>query len=159
MVGITAATGLGGLGKITNSLNKGIIAASLDKDYIHQKEINDIRNKPTGVLTGMGEGAKGLGIAVLSGVTGVVVKPIEGAQKSGVTGFFSGVGKGLLGVVFKPVSGVVDLFSKTTYGIEQSATGIPECKQNNERMRQPRPFYSNLNIIKNYNPMHAQVYI
>lgn len=30
IVGITAASGLGSLGKVTNSLNKGIIAASLD---------------------------------------------------------------------------------------------------------------------------------
>jgi vacuolar protein sorting-associated protein 13A/C len=114
MVGIVGASGLGSLGKVTNSLNKGILAVSFDKAYIHKKEINDIKHKPTSVLSGMGEGVKGLGTSLFSGVTGVITKPIEGASKSGVTGFFKGAGMGLLGLAIKPVTGVVDLVSKTT---------------------------------------------
>jgi vacuolar protein sorting-associated protein 13A/C len=114
MVGIVGASGLGSIGKVTNSLNKGILAVSLDKDYIHKKEINDIKHKPTGVLSGVGEGVKGFGTSLFSGVTGVITKPIEGASKGGVTGFFKGTGMGLLGLAIKPVTGVIDLVSKTT---------------------------------------------
>jgi len=38
IVGITAASGLGSLGKMTNSINKGIIAVSLDRNYIHKRK-------------------------------------------------------------------------------------------------------------------------
>ena len=54
MVATVGASSLGGLGKIANSVNNGILAVSFDKDYIHRKEINDIKHKPTSVLSGMG---------------------------------------------------------------------------------------------------------
>jgi vacuolar protein sorting-associated protein 13A/C len=50
----------------------------------------------------------------VSGVSGVITKPISGASKGGITGFFKGAGLGLAGLVTKPISGVVDLISKTT---------------------------------------------
>lgn len=55
----------------------------------------------------------------MQGVTGVVTKPIEGARKDGVEGFFKGVGKGLIGVVTRPVSGVVDFASSSFEGIRR----------------------------------------
>lgn len=114
MVAVTGATAAGVFGKVTGVLNKGIVAVSLDRDYIHEKEINDIKNKPKNVMEGVGQGVIGLGTSVFSGVTGVFTKPVEGAKTAGVGGFFGGVGKGLAGLVAKPVSGVVDLVSKTT---------------------------------------------
>lgn len=65
---------------MTNVLNKGIVAVSLDRDYIHDKEINDIKNKPKNTLDGVGQGFMGLGNSIFSGVTGVVTKPLEGAK-------------------------------------------------------------------------------
>ncbi len=118
------------MSKITNSLNKGIVQISLDTNYIHEKEINDIRNKPSGAMSGLGQGVLGFGTSVVSGVTGFVTKPIEGANKAGITGFFKGAGKGILGLAFKPVSGVFDFVSKTTEGIESSISGTPECFEN-----------------------------
>ena len=44
-------------------------------------------------------------------MTGVVMRPIEGAREQGVEGFFKGVGKGVVGLVARPVSGVVDFAS------------------------------------------------
>ena len=54
----------------------------------------------------------GLARGVFDGVTGVVWRPIEGAQRNGFTGFVGGVGVGLVGVVVKPVAGVIDLVNK-----------------------------------------------
>ncbi len=66
----------------------------------------------------MWQGTKSLGTSVISGVSGVVTKPVAGAQAGGIGGFFKGAGIGLAGLVTKPVSGVVDLVSKTSQGIE-----------------------------------------
>ena len=52
MVAITGATAVGAFGKVTNTINKGIIAVSMDRDYINEKEINDIKNTPTNTLSG-----------------------------------------------------------------------------------------------------------
>jgi vacuolar protein sorting-associated protein 13A/C len=54
MLAVTGATTMGAIGKITGSVNKGIVAVSMDTDYIHDKEINDIQNKPENVLDGIG---------------------------------------------------------------------------------------------------------
>lgn len=79
LVGVTGASVAGSIGKATNALNKGIVAISLDKNYIHDKEINDIQNKPKNTLDGMSQGFKGFGTSVVSGVTGVFSNPIKGA--------------------------------------------------------------------------------
>ena len=36
-------------------------------------------------------------------------------------GFFKGVRKGLTGIVVKPITGVIDVISKTTEGIKNTA--------------------------------------
>lgn len=50
----------------------------------------------TNVLDSLESGVQKLINGVLEGVTGVVVKPIKGAERSGLEGFFKGVGKGEL---------------------------------------------------------------
>ena len=47
----------------------------------------------------------------MDGVTGVVKKPIEGAQEEGALGFVKGMGKGMVGLFTRPTSGVVDFAS------------------------------------------------
>lgn len=118
IINYTAASMAGSIGKMTNTMNKGLIMLSGDKEYIHAKEISDIKNKPKTTLSGMWQGTKSLGTSVFSGVSGVVTKPVAGAQSGGIGGFFKGAGIGLAGLVTKPVSGVVDLVSKTSQGIE-----------------------------------------
>lgn len=49
----------------------------------------------------------------MSGVTGIVEKPIEGAKTAGFGGFLGGFGKGLIGVVTKPTAGIVDFTSQS----------------------------------------------
>ena len=55
----------------------------------------------------------------VSGVTGVVKQPLQGARKEGAAGFFKGFGKGLVGVVARPVGGIVDMASSTFEGIHK----------------------------------------
>jgi vacuolar protein sorting-associated protein 13A/C len=55
----------------------------------------------------------------VSGVTGVVEKPIQGAKSAGLGGFFGGIGKGLIGAVTKPTAGIVDFASQSLEGIRK----------------------------------------
>lgn len=54
---------------------------------------------------GLTQGMMYFGHTVKDGITGVVMKPIRGAQRDGAFGFVKGVGKGVVGLVAAPVSG------------------------------------------------------
>jgi vacuolar protein sorting-associated protein 13A/C len=82
-----------------------------------------------------------------SAITGVVVRPIEGAEKEGFGGFFKGLGKGLVGAVTKPVVGVFDLMSNVSEGIRNTTTVFDKEL---ERQRLPR-FIPKGGYIKPYN--------
>ena len=56
---------------------------------------------------------------VVSGVTGIVEKPMEGAKSAGAIGFFKGFCKGVLGAITKPTAGVVDFTSQSCEGIRK----------------------------------------
>lgn len=56
---------------------------------------------------------------VFDGVTGVFVKPIEGAKEEGVEGFFKGMGKGVVGLVTRPTSGVIDFASGSLEAVKR----------------------------------------
>ena len=53
LAGAAGASVVGTVGKISGALNKGLVSLSLDRDYIHQKEINDIKNKPKDTKDGV----------------------------------------------------------------------------------------------------------
>ena len=94
------------------------MALSFDDDFIHRKELKDVKEVPLTTWDGIKKGFKSLGVMTGSGVSGVITKPYEGAREGNAKGFFTGVGKGLAGLVAKPTAGVVDLVSKTSLGIE-----------------------------------------
>ena len=60
----------------------------------------------------------------LTGVTGIVTKPLEGLQDKGVAGFASGLASGLVGAVRDPVTGVLKMTSNVVSGTVQSATEV-----------------------------------
>lgn len=70
--------------------------------------------KPKHVFEGIEKGGKAVFHGFKQGLTGLVLKPYENAQKEGALGFFKGVAQGITGVVVKPVTGVIDFASKTT---------------------------------------------
>ena len=78
--------------------------------------------KPKHAADGAFEGSKDLARGVFDGITGIVLKPVEGAIEGGVVGFGKGLAKGLIGAAVKPVGGVLAFASKTTAGIKNTAT-------------------------------------
>ena len=63
----------GSLSKVTNSLNRGLLVLSADTEYRQKKEVNDIQEKPTGALDGVGKGIAGFGKSIWGGVSGIVL--------------------------------------------------------------------------------------
>ncbi|KZT30580.1 vacuolar protein sorting-associated protein 13 [Neolentinus lepideus HHB14362 ss-1] len=122
--------------KFTSSVGKGLSAATFDSEYQNRRRMTQRRNKPRHAIYGVTAGAEALANSVASGVEGVVMKPIEGAESGGAVGFFKGVGKGLVGAVTKPVIGVFDLASNVSEGIRNTTTVFDNPER--DRVRLPR---------------------
>jgi len=96
----------GSIGSFANSAGAIVGNLTFDDDYEAQRRRDEVLEKPTGAIDGVAKGGKAFGKSLLGGITGIVTKPMEGAKKGGISGFFKGAGKGLVGVVAKPVAGV-----------------------------------------------------
>ena len=70
----------GALGRITNRLGTGVAALTIDDKF--QKERRERMNRKTGFA----ESGKNLFRGFVSGLTGVVTKPIEGVTNNGMEG-------------------------------------------------------------------------
>uniref|UniRef100_A0AAR2KW21 Vacuolar protein sorting 13 homolog A n=1 Tax=Pygocentrus nattereri TaxID=42514 RepID=A0AAR2KW21_PYGNA len=149
-LGVKALVGgaVGGLAgaasRITGAMAKGVAAMTMDEEY-QQKRREAMNKQPSGLKEGLTRGGKGLVSGFVSGITGIVTKPIKGAQKEGATGFFKGVGKGLVGAVTRPTGGIIDMASSTFQGIKRAA----ETSQDVESLRPPR-FIHEDGVIRPY---------
>ncbi|ESO95114.1 hypothetical protein LOTGIDRAFT_160876 [Lottia gigantea] len=142
----------GAVSRITGTVGKGLAALTLDDDY-QKKRRQQLNKKPASAKEGFARGGKGLVMGFVDGAAGIVKKPLEGAQKEGVGGFFKGVGKGLVGVVTRPTSGVIDFASSSLEGIKR----ITDMSDEVRRLRPPRRFHND-QIIRPYNHQEAEGY-
>jgi UDP:flavonoid glycosyltransferase YjiC (YdhE family) len=71
----------------------------------------------TDFKSGVKAAAKGFGLGMFDGITGLVSQPIQGAQKEGPAGFFKGIGKGIGGIVFKPSAAIFSIPGYTMMGV------------------------------------------
>uniref|UniRef100_A0A3B5KNE6 Vacuolar protein sorting 13 homolog A n=1 Tax=Xiphophorus couchianus TaxID=32473 RepID=A0A3B5KNE6_9TELE len=149
-IGVKALVGgaVGGIAgaasRITGTIAKGVAAITMDEEY-QQKRREAMNKQPTGLKDGLARGGKGLVSGFVSGITGIVTKPIKGAQKEGAAGFFKGVGKGLVGAIARPTGGIIDLASSTFQGIKRAA----ETSQDVISLRPPR-FIHEDGVIRPY---------
>uniref|UniRef100_A0A8D0HJA7 Vacuolar protein sorting 13 homolog A n=1 Tax=Sphenodon punctatus TaxID=8508 RepID=A0A8D0HJA7_SPHPU len=134
----------GAASRITSAMAKGMAAITMDEDY-QQKRREAMNKQPTGLREGLTRGGKGLVSGFVSGITGIVTKPIRGAQKEGAAGFFKGVGKGLVGAVARPTGGIIDMASSTFQGIKR-ATDYSDGVMS---LRPPR-FFGEDGVIRPY---------
>merc|ERR1711871_1209185 len=75
-----------------------------------------------GFFDGLIDGGDSIVSGVSSGLSGLVTRPVEEAQKSGAKGFIKGMGLGILGAVVKPVMGVTDAVTGVATGISNQVT-------------------------------------
>ncbi|XP_036383579.1 vacuolar protein sorting-associated protein 13A isoform X2 [Megalops cyprinoides] len=134
----------GAASRITGAMAKGVAAMTMDEEY-QQKRREAMNKQPSGLREGLTRGGKGLVSGFVSGITGIVTKPIKGAQKEGAAGFFKGVGKGLVGAVTRPTGGIIDMASSTFQGIKRAT----ETSQDVESLRPPRFFHED-GVIRPY---------
>ncbi|CAH2294187.1 vacuolar sorting-associated 13A isoform X1 [Pelobates cultripes] len=134
----------GAASRITSAMAKGVAAITMDEDY-QQKRREAMNKQPSGIKEGITRGGKGLVSGFVSGITGIVTKPIKGAQKEGAAGFFKGIGKGLVGAVTRPTGGIIDMASSTFQGIKRATDSSEEV----ESLRPPRFFHED-GVIRPY---------
>uniref|UniRef100_A0A665TDV3 Vacuolar protein sorting 13 homolog A n=1 Tax=Echeneis naucrates TaxID=173247 RepID=A0A665TDV3_ECHNA len=134
----------GAASRITGAMAKGVAAITMDEEY-QQKRREAMNKQPSGLKEGLTRGGKGLVSGFVSGITGIVTKPIKGAQKEGAAGFFKGFGKGLVGAVARPTGGIIDMASSAFQGIK----GAAETSQDVESLRPPR-FIHEDGVIRPY---------
>uniref|UniRef100_A0A673CR84 Vacuolar protein sorting 13 homolog A n=1 Tax=Sphaeramia orbicularis TaxID=375764 RepID=A0A673CR84_9TELE len=134
----------GAASRITGAMAKGVAAITMDEEY-QQKRRETMNKQPSSLREGLARGGKGLVSGFVSGITGIVTKPIKGAQKEGAAGFFKGVGKGLVGAVARPTGGIIDMASSTFQGIKRAA----ETSQDIMSLRPPR-FIHEDGVIRPY---------
>ncbi|XP_077331018.1 intermembrane lipid transfer protein VPS13A isoform X1 [Lithobates pipiens] len=149
-LGVKALVGgaVGGLAgaasRITSAMAKGVAAITMDEEY-QQKRREAMNKQPSGIREGLTRGGKGLVSGFVSGITGIVTKPIKGAQKEGAAGFFKGVGKGLVGAITRPTGGIIDMASSTFQGIKRAT----DTSDDVESLRPPR-FIHEDGVIRSY---------
>lgn len=128
---------------ITGGIGKGVSILTLDSEFQRHRSLRRY-NKATSVSEGLYVGTQELGKNIVEGFTGIVVSPYRGYETGGMSGFGMGIAKGLLGVALKPAVGVLDLASRATEGLKNSALNIdPELRDGVHRKRIPRPFGRN----------------
>ena len=71
---------------ITSTVSKGLLSIAQDEDY--NKEREESKRTKKSFFGGIGSGLFGFGKSIVSGLTGVVMKPIEGGMSEGIGGAF-----------------------------------------------------------------------
>jgi vacuolar protein sorting-associated protein 13A/C len=131
----------------------------MDQQFQAKRRSKRARNRPKHAIGGISSGAKALGTGLLSGVEGLAMRPLEGAEREGVGGFLKGVGKGIAGYVLqedstdnrlatKPVVGMFDFASNVSEGVRNTTTLFDRDPL--DRCRRPR-FIAKDGVIRPYN--------
>eukprot|EP00457_Paulinella_chromatophora_P000029 gb/GEZN01000029.1/.p1 GENE.gb/GEZN01000029.1/~~gb/GEZN01000029.1/.p1 ORF type:complete len:3687 (-),score=441.49 gb/GEZN01000029.1/:130-11190(-) len=133
----------GSLSKISRTFGKGAAVLSMDE---HFAERSEQKTKPKDAVDGVVSATRSLGTGIISGLTGVVTSPLEGAQRDGAAGFARGIGSGMVGLVAKPVSGMFIAMGQTLQGVETSAKKLLDDRVENAPYRPPRQFTKELTL-------------
>ena len=142
----------GTVSKITGALGKGLASLTFDEKFM-QKRRETIKRRAhnDNLAVGMARNTKELGMGFIGGISGVVMKPIEGARDEGVGGFFKGVGKGVAGLVTRPTGGIVD-FASGTFDTVKRATELND--EVSRRARQARYIHPD-GVVRYYDKKEA----
>jgi hypothetical protein len=119
---VNSVASIVGTASSTLSSAGGVITG--DARFNREREEMRRENKANhgGVLSGFIAGGESVAHGFVSGITGLVTKPMEEGAKSGALGFLKGVGMGLGGVVVKPLIGVTDGVANVAQGFSQQVT-------------------------------------
>ena len=133
--------------QLSNGVSSAILNITNDKEYINQRQIKKMTEKPNDFMEGFGYGITSMASGIFYGVTDIVRKPIEGIkQEKNLSGFGKGILKGIGGVITKPIAGVIDLVSKTSEGFKNTINKDVYS----QRVRLPMPLYGKYKFYKEH---------
>lgn len=138
--------------KMTGSISKGLAAVTMDRDFQTRWRAKYFRNKPKHALYGITVGANSFLTSVASGIEGLALRPLEGAEDGGASGFIEGLGRGLIGAVTKPAAGAFDMASSITEGLRNTTQVFDQSVI--DRVRLPR-FIASDHVIRPYSEREA----
>ena len=122
---------------VSTGLGSLLSTFTFDTEYINKRQRERGRTA-SGMREGFLFAGKNIGEGVWA-LSSIVTKPIEGAQKEGVGGFFRGIGKGLMSSLVKPLDRVGQAVSDVTRGIRAEVSKpIGAFKYISQRQRRPR---------------------
>ena len=122
------------------------------KGTFEENEIHSFGVNRTAIQT-IGDGFTSLSNNVISGITGILTKPINECKRDGPKGIFTGLAKSAIGVVAHPISGILDASAGVIGGIRKFVSGNIVIEQ----IRLPRVFLLNHIIPYNYQISTAQI--
>lgn len=141
----TVGGAAGALGKITGTLSDGISTLTMDQEA-RRKRRERINKRQTFLQSGAN-----LFRGFASGITGVVTKPVKGAQKEGFEGLVKGLGRGVVGIVADPVTGAMDFASGSLNALQRAVDINTVAK----KQRPSRNFHVD-GILRPYSRHEAQ---
>ena len=138
--------------KLTGSISKGLAAVTMDRDFQSRWRAKRFRNKPKHAFYGIAAGANSFLTSVASGIEGLALRPLEGAEDGGASGFMQGLGRGLVGALTKPAAGAFDMASSITEGLRNTTLVF---EQNSiDRVRLPR-FIASDHVVRPFSEREA----
>ena len=132
-------------------IGKGIASLTFDSEFQRKRRDAIKKRGKQNFGESLARSSKGLAMGIFEGVTGVAMKPIEGAKQEGVGGFFKGMGKGVVGLVARPTGGIVDFASGTFDSVKR----VTETSQEIGKKR-PARFLKSDGITRPYNLFEAE---
>ncbi|UZJ53507.1 hypothetical protein CBS101457_002827 [Exobasidium rhododendri] len=138
--------------KVTGSISQGLASATMDREFQARRRMTKFRNKPRHALLGLSAAGQSFFTSVTSGVEGLALRPLEGAEENGAAGFVAGIGRALVGLATKPAVGFFDAASNITEGV-RNTTGLFE-KNEIDRVRLPR-FIASDGIVRPHSDREA----
>jgi vacuolar protein sorting-associated protein 13A/C len=165
---------VGGVGKGVQSLVSNVISGSFESMskitgslYSVVKNVSGEQNVQIRRSEHIGEGiyygVKGGVKELVSGVTGIVTKPIQKTREEGAKGFFKGLGSGIVGAITAPVTATLRAGTSLTQGVAASATSfgkygrkVVDTNSMYSRFRPPR-YINARNVVSDYDESLACV--
>ena len=129
------------ISKMSGSLAKGVAELSMDREYLDKRSRvagSAAAEVPRNVGEGLLKAGEGVAGGFVRGLSGVITKPIKGAERGGVEGFFKGLGQGAVGLVVKPLAGMADGISSAAEGIKNTTDVSQRQAVFAQRKRLPR---------------------
>jgi vacuolar protein sorting-associated protein 13A/C len=123
-----------------------------DDAFLNERKDFHNKNRPAHFGDGVMVGAASFGRGVMSGLSGLVTKPVEGLEQEGLAGFAKGAVKGVGGFFLKPMAGFFDFAKSTADGVVSSTK---DAALDSNQSRLPRMLYSHDRVIRVVNSEHS----